>query len=156
MGRIHSKGGLFFITIFFVSFDSSKTKNIPEGKTEINGKMLEILKYQDPTHPEIVKWQNVLRERRKDRGKKNNITTKDHIGTYEYEKGREEINTHTPSLTEKSGVKRLPILATLIPHITKFIGELIHKPRPRPQTKTKAFDDQVQTPQGKQTQEGQL
>ena len=148
MGRIQSKGGLFLIMIFFV-INSSKTKNIPEGKSEINGKMLETFKYQDPTHHEVVKWQNVLRERRKDRGKKNNITTKDHIR-------REKINTHPPPLTEKSRVKRLPILATLIPHITKFIGELIHKPRPRPQTKTKAFDDQVQTPQGKQTQESQL
>ena len=45
MAKIHRKGGLFLKTILFVSFNSSKTKNIPEGKNEINGKILEIFKY---------------------------------------------------------------------------------------------------------------
>ena len=127
MGRIHSKGGLFLVMIFFVSFDSSKSKSVvPEGKIEINGRLLETGKLQYTSHPEVEKWQSVLRERRKNRKlkeKENNITTKIQIGTHGYETGREEVNTHPPPLTEnKNRVKCLPVLATLIPHITKFTG----------------------------------
>ena len=86
---------------FFVIFDGSKSKSVPEGKIEIDGRLLDTGKLQYSSHPEVAHWQNVLRERRKDRKlreKEDNTPTKVHIGSYGYEEGRKKVSTpHPPS-----------------------------------------------------------
>ena len=142
--------GIFFLTIstlFLVTFEAKRALGksiIKEGKIEVDGKILDVGKLQYSSHPEVRRWQDVLRNRRKDRKdreKEDNITTKIVIGPHGNEIARKmvETDTHPPIAQNESKdrVKRLPILATLIPHISKFaggfilplLGELIHRPR---------------------------
>ena len=66
MAESYKTRGLFFLTILLVSLDRAKGKSvIPEGKIEIDDKLLEIGKLQYSSHPEVRKWQEVLRDRRK-------------------------------------------------------------------------------------------
>ena len=105
-------------------FEGSKSKSITDGKIEIDCRILDTGKLQYSSHPEVAHWQDEILKRRRERKlreKEGYTPTENSLGNDE--EGKDKDSTHPPTPTEeKSRVKCLPILAALVPHISKFVG----------------------------------